>query len=80
MWGAGRSERARDGRDCALPAVIARGADVPGRWFAADCARPRSILHAALLGLYCMMSVGGVRVKTPVPGRSFSVLTPLCQD
>ena len=26
------------------------------------------------------MSVGGVSVKNPVPVRSFSALTPLCQD
>ena len=77
-WGAARSDCARSRHDCAQPAVGACGAG--GLWglFAADCARRRSPLHAASFGGCYVMSVGGVCVKKPVPGRSFSVLTPPC--
>ena len=60
-------------RLCSVPmAPVLRG------MFLACCARRRSVMHAALLGPSCLMSMGGVCVKTPVHVRSFSALTPPC--
>ena len=51
------------------PGDGARGAEVLRGLFLSRCARGRSVLQAALLGGCCMMSVGGVSVKKPVPVR-----------
>ena len=78
LWGAGRSDRARGGRDCDPSMVGAHGAGVPERWFAADCARRRSLLHGALLVVCFIIYVGAISVKDLVPRRSFFILKPPC--
>jgi hypothetical protein len=39
LWGAGRSVRARDGRNCVVPVVSMRGTEVLRGLFLACCAR-----------------------------------------
>ena len=79
LWGAGRSERARGGRNGALPVVGTHGAErgalgaIFGRLRESEVTFACSIVGELLCDIH-----GGLVRQKKVLVRSFSALTPPC--